>query len=73
MMRKVRTRVWSTLIAVAMLLTMLPTMALAADLPTAGNDSITLTDGVYELSGDTQLSVPSRSLAMLPLIWPDIH
>ena len=27
MMRKVRTRVWSTLIAVAMLLTMLPTMA----------------------------------------------
>ena len=57
-MRKVRTRVWSTLIAVAMLLTLLPTMALAADLPAAENDSITLTDGVYELSGDTQLSVP---------------
>jgi uncharacterized repeat protein (TIGR02543 family) len=32
-MRKVRTRVWSTLIAVAMLLTMLPTVALAADSP----------------------------------------
>ena len=54
-------RFLSTLMALVLALSLVPTAALAADLPQVGEDGfITLTDGAYTLPGDTELSNPIR-------------
>lgn len=60
-MKKTRTRLWSLLLTVAMLLTLLPTTALAADtLPEAVDGKIILENDVtlneqYTIEGDITL------------------
>ena len=54
-------RFLSTLMALVLALSLVPTAALAADLPQVGEDGfITLTDGAYTLPRDTELSNPIR-------------
>ena len=54
-------RFLSTLMALCLALSLLPTAAFAADLPQVGEDGfITLTDGAYTLPGNTELSNPIR-------------
>ena len=54
-------RFLSIMMALALMLTLVPTAALAADLPQVGEDGfITLTDGAYTLPEDTELSNPIR-------------
>ena len=54
-MKKTRTRIGSILLALALVLTLLPATALAAEIPVVGGE---LEAGTYTLTENTELALP---------------